>query len=603
MKQLHPVEHKKVFSIRTKLILIITIQMLCLLSIFTFVLYSENREQLQYYEARNLHAAVTLHNTIVNQIQTIQSVTTFPVLQENSYSTGLFTLLSQGGNTMGNYHFQNHFREISHQFFSLHPFLDTMIIYNTQGEGNYTERSKAYDAVCLLNPTSAPWYQQVLDARGGAVIVPASAATGLGISVKEQQLLCVARSIINAERMRSIGVIVAGVSASQIDIVFDGVREVEGQRYGIYHQNRLVAGDLESDATAARLAATEIEEHRYTAYQAFDSASYMYSIYKSSKGYTTIIRTSMDKVHGSRKPSLLLYAVLALILVASFFITHSIVGGILMPIQSLILACNKLERHDFSARVNGQVPAEIAQLYRAFNHMTQRVHTLIHEVLLHDLAQNKLELQMLRTQISPHYLYNTLESMRMTAYVQGDLQVSEMAELLGNNLKYILRGTKDEVPVLEERQSVIEYARLVSLHYHGQIHIHVDIAEDVLACYTIKLILQPLVENAILHGLANGLSPLSIDIHGYLCDSSLLFVVSDDGKGIAPEKLSDIQKSLASGDDDTQSIGIKNIHRRLQLSYGAAFGLEIRSIVGMGTTVRVCLPIRHAPMPKADQRK
>lgn len=213
---------------------------------------------------------------------------------------------------------------------------------------------------------------------------------------------------------------------------------------------------------------------------------------------------------------------------------------------------------------------------------------------MQELTQNKLELQMLRAQISPHYLYNTLESIRMNAYTHGNLEVAEMAEMLAHNLQYILRGTNQEVRVREELQSVSEYIRLLTLHYNDQIRLHTDIEKGILDCFTIKLILQPLVENAILHGLRNAHTPLNLDIHGYTSDESLFFAVSDDGKGIPASHLEALLHSLHSSTEQSGgNIGIKNLYRRLILYYGENCGVDIRSIEDEGTIVIVHLPIRR----------
>lgn len=581
-------------SIRIKLMLIVFLQIVLLISVCSAVLITENRRLMRYYEANGLQSAAVLHQTATHHLEALQAVTTFPIQQENIYSSSLFSLLSQECDTMNNHEFQNSLRIQGRQLFDLYDFLDTIIVYNVRGEGNYLERSRVYDAVCTLSTPQSHWAEQALAARGGAVVFSAEEGTGFGITSKEGRLIGVARSIINTDRMRSVGLIVAGFSPSQFEMAFDSIRQFHEQEYGIGYRGRFIAGSLQNDASASSLIAPSQAQDSQTLYAPSGSERYMYSVYHRDDNITVIIRTPLSVIHALQRPSATFYIVLFLVLAASLYIVHSCTNGILRPIQTLITACNQLEQLDTSVHVDGEAPAEIAQLYSTFNHMSQRIHTLVHEVLMQELTHNKLELQMLRAQISPHYLYNTLESIRMNAYMHGNLEVAEMSEMLAHNLQYILRGTNQEVLVREELQSVREYVRLLTLHYNDQICLHTDIEKDVLNCLTIKLILQPLVENAILHGLRNAHTPLTIDIHGYASDESLFFAVSDDGKGIPASRLGSLLHSLHSNSEQSEgSIGIKNLYRRLILYYGENCGVDIRSIEGEGTIVIVHFPIRR----------
>ncbi len=126
-----------------------------------------------------------------------------------------------------------------------------------------------------------------------------------------------------------------------------------------------------------------------------------------------------------------------------------------------------------------------------------------------------IELQLLRTQINPHYLYNTLEIMHMTAYSNHDFTVSAMAEALGKNLQYGLRGTNHMVPLKEEIDQLHNYLSLVNYHYQERLQVNIYIDQPLYECLVLKLIFQPLIENSLLHGLVDD-KPLNIDILGYL---------------------------------------------------------------------------------------
>ncbi len=249
------------------------------------------------------------------------------------------------------------------------------------------------------------------------------------------------------------------------------------------------------------------------------------------------------------------------------FFFHHVLQSINRPITQLAAACNQLELDCFPTVEDGNLSPELYMLSSAFNKMSRRIEFLVNKILRKDIFERDLELQLLRTQINPHYLYNTLECMRMRAYINKDYKVSEMAELLGHNLQYGLRNTGAEVTLREEFLRLNEYITLMSYHYENAIHTNICVPDELLSFKTIKLLFQPLVENAIVHGM-NQSSRIDIDILGYQEDGRLYFTVSDNGNGISPGELDALNKRLNDTSLSSSSIGLKNISRRLSLYYG-----------------------------------
>jgi two-component system sensor histidine kinase YesM len=176
----------------------------------------------------------------------------------------------------------------------------------------------------------------------------------------------------------------------------------------------------------------------------------------------------------------------------------------------------------------------------------------------------------------------------LAAYKNGDFHVAEMAELLGKNLQYGLRGTTKEVTLREELEQLDVYLSILSHQYKDRILFNKVLSPELLDCRTIKLIFQPMVENSILHGFDNTKQHMIIDILGYKKDSQMILCVSDNGCGMPPQELKKVQQELLN--PASQSIGIRNVSRRIQLTYGSEYGLSIDSIEGQGSTVIVTLP-------------
>ena len=156
----------------------------------------------------------------------------------------------------------------------------------------------------------------------------------------------------------------------------------------------------------------------------------------------------------------------------------------------MIEACNRFELEHATVVSCANLPMELQTLFTSFNHMSERITFLVHEVLMKQQEQQETELQLLRTQINPHYLYNTLEIMHMKAYAHGDYDVSTMAELLGQNLQYGLRNTTKEVLLKEELHQMDIYLSILSYQYKDRIRTNICIEQDLMDCHIIKLVFQ-----------------------------------------------------------------------------------------------------------------
>ena len=177
----------------------------------------------------------------------------------------------------------------------------------------------------------------------------------------------------------------------------------------------------------------------------------------------------------------------------------------------------------------------------------------------------------------------------MRAYINHDYEVARMAELLGANLQYGLRATNARVPLYMEFEKAGEYITLVGYHYGERVRLVSHLDDSIRECMVIKLLLQPLIENAIQHGLTPE-RPLNIEVLGYAADENRLCLqVSDDGEGMTAEACEALMHRMEE-EHGEGAIGLRNVHRRLRLRYGAAYGVTVRSIPQQSTVVTLTLP-------------
>ena len=254
---------------------------------------------------------------------------------------------------------------------------------------------------------------------------------------------------------------------------------------------------------------------------------------------------------------------------------------------------------DFSREPAIEWPHELGEIDRGINDLSESVNRLLDERLLDEKQKRDLEYQMLQSQINPHFLYNTLNSIKMMATVQGATGISEMTTALATLLRSISKGTSLLVPISEELSLVKNYFTIQNYRYGGMIRFNINVKDEaILNSSILKFTLQPLVENAIFHGLEPKGGTGNIDINLFFRypenkESDIVIEVLDDGVGISKERIAEIMNSNSTGRADFfKEIGISNVHARLKYEFGDEYGISIESEEGHFTKMIVLVPQR-----------
>lgn len=256
---------------------------------------------------------------------------------------------------------------------------------------------------------------------------------------------------------------------------------------------------------------------------------------------------------------------------------------------------------DPQARLPEDRSDEIGTVIISLNHMLDEKDRMSQEVQQSqkrmyeaELARQRMEILAYRNQMNPHFLYNTLEAMREMALIRNAPDVAEIAVDMGNIFRYNTKGGY-EVSLEEEVAITRAYIRIQQKRFRGKIDVHYYISEEALSLKVIKLLLQPMVENAIIHGLEKKMDVGSLFIGARIEEDKLVLTVKDDGTGIVPEQLKKIRQELRKPDVDTsRHVGIINTNARIRLYYGGEYGVTIESRTGDGTTVTMLLPAQKS---------
>ena len=234
---------------------------------------------------------------------------------------------------------------------------------------------------------------------------------------------------------------------------------------------------------------------------------------------------------------------------------------------------------------------EIGVLSEGFNRLLEDFKKMLEKIQEDELRKKELEFRMLQSQIKPHFLYNTLNSIRWMAEMNRETKVGDSIVSLVRMLEYNTRDNDRLVTIGSEIQYIREYLDLQRLRYWNRFEVSFSIAEDILECRIPKLTLQPIVENCLLHGLDNTKGKLSIVIKGEKAEGIVSLTVTDNGTGIEKEILQELIMRLEEHNETSEAgIGLSNVNQRIWLEYGAGFGVSISSIPSQGTEVGIKIP-------------
>ena len=286
--------------------------------------------------------------------------------------------------------------------------------------------------------------------------------------------------------------------------------------------------------------------------------------------------------------------------IITFIISYVASKRLTDPILQLKASMEQFEKGDFDAKANITVNNEVAELGESFNVMTERIKNLVAQELLIEEQKRISELQALQAQIRPHFLYNTLESIIWMSEIGENEKVIEMTSALSKLFRATTSNANELVTLKTEIDYVTNYMKIQKMRYRDKLNYRLDVDESVLEAKVIKLIIQPMVENAIYHGIKQLKGQGLIIVSAHAEEQKLFITISDNGVGFDKGTL-DGTPDFASKDES--GIGINNVKDRIKLFFGSEYGINIKSIVqdeaipekngitGMRTTVTLTLPL------------
>ncbi len=268
------------------------------------------------------------------------------------------------------------------------------------------------------------------------------------------------------------------------------------------------------------------------------------------------------------------------------FIIHSLTK----PLNAIVGTMNRVQDGDTQARVVIKNDDEFGFIGTSLNSMLDNLNELFQTNLEKQNRLRLAELKALHAQINPHFLYNTLDSIKWLAKLNGVDDIVLIVSQLGRLLKNSINNQRDSVKISEEMALVESYLSIQKIRYGNKFDVDIQVDELIKQCVVPKLIIQPIVENAIIHGIEDKIGKAHLTIRAWKESNKIIFEVTDDGVGISEEDLANIQYKSQPENLGNNSIGLANVDKRIKLYYGKEYGLGITSGVNVGTVTRITMP-------------
>ena len=321
----------------------------------------------------------------------------------------------------------------------------------------------------------------------------------------------------------------------------------------------------------------------------------LYSISRSDKtGWTVVDCTNVRELLSKSRQAQSIYVLMAVLLViVSLLFSRFMARSITLPIQKLRDSMEKVQEGDFSiSDVVVDSDNEIGSLTKSFDVMTHRIQELMEQNVYEQEQKRKSELKALQSQINPHFLYNTLDSIIWMAEGKKNEEVVLMTASLARLLRQSISNEDEVVPIANEVEYARGYLTIQKMRYKDKLEFQIDVDPSILHIPLIKLVLQPIIENAIYHGLKYKESKGLLIIKGFMKDGNAVLQVIDDGVGMDEETLAHIY-DRHKVNYHSNGVGVYNVQKRLKLYYGDDYGITYESKKGEGTTATITIPGRQ----------
>jgi len=445
--------------------------------------------------------------------------------------------------------------------------------------------------------TDESWYRKAVDNQGTVQLLPRPIGRNLRSSheYSADEVVSIVKAVVDPGSGQVRGVVLIDMRLKVMEAIFDDMTVGLGGFLFIEAPGGAIVY-TPVNPIVYRVRGEWLDTPRTSSVRRIKGADYQ--IVSQGSDYTqwkTVgvfpLNEIMSQVSTIRYYSLIIAGITVLVaLIVSVFFT----AGIARPVIELRSLMKEAEEGNLAVRFEGRQEDEIGYLGKSFNTMIEEVQKLIDMVYREQQSKREAELKTLQEQIKPHFLYNTLDTIQWMAQEHGAQDIVKLVGALTSLFRIGLSRGKEMIRLADEMEHVRSYLIIQKARYEDKFDFTLSTDEETLSCMVLKVTLQPLVENAIYHGIKERRGHGSIRVEALRRDGMLILRVNDDGVGMTPAKLEEVRGLLTTDHplgEGLAGYGVHNVHERIQLSFGTRYGLRFESAPDRGTTVEILHPL------------
>lgn len=576
-------------KLRKKLFLILLFMALLPTVCITAVSYCRYRmtsqQQMQEYSKNLFSQAVQQANSTLTELENATNLF-------SSYSSGDYSLTQNlrpyssenaSPDELSVYRTQQNIRYLCQNIINTYDFIYGIYIFTPSGINFTYENTQNVRMKYGYSPENADWYEKTLEYSGNLYISDISIHDDIFQST--EQSFFISKNLYDIYASRDLGVLLINCDPSAVDLSpLNTIPEVTSLIIADTDRNEVIYS-TPSDRELPAL--DEIKEDSAYSMKLKLSSLTLYTLVDYSRLWQEFSLTGI-----------------ILILISCAFIVIGVILALYFsktvtkPIEHLSRKMSKQNGENLSPSTQYlDRTDEIGVLYNEYNSMIEALDTAIKTNYQNKLISLDAQMKSLEARINSHFLFNTLEAINSIASIEGSSRITTMAMSLGNMFRYAIKTQSELVTLQDEINHIMDYISIQSIRFSNRFTFRLSIPDNMRDLKVLKLILQPIVENSFSHGLQNCQYGHRIHVYGFLREDYFLIYIVDDGKGMLPEQLRELNASLLEepefkelGHRTNQSIGLKNINTRIELYYGKGYGLSIQSRYSTGTMIRIKLP-------------
>lgn len=487
-------------------------------------------------------------------------------------------------------------------FNNVHSYIRSLFIFSYNGE-TYSYNGSDNSIKTDYNFTRTRWFSTMKSLGLNSLLLPTHEPDETIYNGHPRKVFTLIKAIDSLDSFNPIGYIMIDIDTQMFKDILSSMNLGPYQELMVIDSNKTILYDINEEYISTQFRSeylSRLLEAKTGSMTEYVEKKPMLITFNTSPSTNwTVISIIPVNVLYSNVYNLeyVIYITMFICILLSFCIAVIISRTITKPLSTLKSHMKKVESGQFDISVPVKSNDEIGGLSVSFNHMLSKIKELIVRIYQTEILKKEAELGALQEQINPHFLYNTLQIMDIIAEREGVETISSICQALSKMFRYSINRGKEIVSIADEIEHVKNYIYIQKIRFNNKFEILYNIEEEILKYQTIKLVLQPIIENAMIHGIGEKIGHSTIEISGRKAADIIEIEVKDTGIGINEHQLQSLRDSLNDEiihaevhGTEKKSIGIKNVHARLKLYYGEAFGISIDSEPNLGTKVRITLP-------------